>query len=125
MTETEILFHIIVNILIILSILIGSFLILSASIGIVRFPDIYTKLHAATKASTLGLAGVLIAAFMFLYIQHDIVSGKLLLAILFMFITNPVSAHMISRAAHKKGIKPVIKNRKDAYEQYKENIKTN
>ncbi|WP_245831766.1 monovalent cation/H(+) antiporter subunit G [Oceanobacillus senegalensis] len=122
MTETEMFFQIIINILIILSILIGAFLIVSASIGIIRFPDVYTKLHAATKASTLGIAGILIAAFLYLYLHHDIISGKLLIAILFMMITNPVSAHMISRAAHSKGISPVIKNRNDAYEQYKANL---
>ena len=91
---------------------------ISASIGIVRFPDIYTKLHAATKAATLGITGILIGTFLFLYIEHNILSGKVILAIIFMFVTNPVSAHMISRAAHLKGIKPVIKHRNDAFEQY-------
>ncbi|RKQ38018.1 monovalent cation/H(+) antiporter subunit G [Oceanobacillus halophilus] len=118
------LLHIIINIIIILSVLIGAFFVFSASIGIIRFPDVYTKLHAATKAPTLGLASLLIGAFMFLFIQHDIVSGKLLLAILFILITNPVSAHMISRAAHANGVKPVIKNRKDAYENYKTRIQS-
>nr|WP_156291173.1 monovalent cation/H(+) antiporter subunit G [Oceanobacillus salinisoli] len=113
------LLHIIVNIIIIFTVLIGVFFVFSATVGIIRFPDIYTKLHAATKASTLGLAGILLGAFLFLYIQHGIVSGKLLLAILFIMITNPVSAHMISRAAHAKGIKPVIRNREDDFEQYK------
>ncbi|MGJ9457044.1 monovalent cation/H(+) antiporter subunit G [Oceanobacillus sp. CF4.6] len=115
MTEIETLFHIIVNILIIISILIGTFFIVSAAIGVIRFPDIYTKLHASTKASTLGVIGILIGAFLFLYIQNSIISGKLLLAIVFILLTNPVSAHMISRAAHLKGIKPVLNNRKDEY----------
>ncbi len=97
--------------------MIGTFFIVSASIGIVRFPDIYTRLHAATKASTLGLAGILIGLFIFLYIQHSLVSGKLLLAIVFILLTNPVSGHMISRAAHRAGVKPLLKERKDELEE--------
>lgn len=113
----ETLIDIILNIIIILCLLSGTFLILSSAIGINRFPDVYTRLHAATKASTLGIAGILIGAFLFLYASHAIVSGKLLLAILFMLLTNPVSGHMISRAAHKTGVKPVMKKRTDAYEE--------
>ncbi|MFD2046142.1 monovalent cation/H(+) antiporter subunit G [Ornithinibacillus salinisoli] len=115
MIETWI--NIIVNIIIIISLLLGTFFILSGSIGIARFPDIYIRLHAATKASTLGLAGILIGAFLFLFIEHDIVSGKLLLALVFTLLTAPVSAHMISRAAHKVGVKPITKNRRDEYEE--------
>lgn len=105
--------NIILNIVIILFLLTGTFFVVSSSIGIVRFPDIYTRLHAATKASTLGLAGILLGMFIFLYIQHNIISGKLLLALFFILLTNPVSGHMISRAAHRAGVKPLTKNRKD------------
>ncbi len=90
---------------------------LSGSIGVIRFPDVYTRLHAATKASTLGIAGILIGAFLFLYVTHSLVSGKLLLAIVFTLITAPVSGHMISRAAHRSGVKPVTHNQNDAYEE--------
>ncbi|WP_010650984.1 monovalent cation/H(+) antiporter subunit G [Oceanobacillus massiliensis] len=125
MTEIEALFRIIINIAIIFSTLVGTFFILSASIGIIRFPDIFTKLHAATKASTLGVISILIAAFLFLYLQHSIISGKLLLAIGFILLTNPVSAHMISRAAHLKGVKPVLNNRKDEYNEAMKNLESN
>lgn len=108
--------EIIINILIILFLLVGTFFILSASIGIVRFPDVYTRLHAATKGSTLGISCILIGAFLYLYTAHSIISGKLLLAIVFIMLTAPVSAHMISRAAHRDGVKPFLKNRQDAYE---------
>ncbi|WP_010094148.1 monovalent cation/H(+) antiporter subunit G [Ornithinibacillus scapharcae] len=107
----------IVNIIIILLLLSGGFITLSASIGILRFPDIYTRLHAATKASTLGVTSILIAAFLYLFVKEDIVSGKLLLGIVFILITAPVSAHMIGRAAHNSGVKPITKNRTDAYEE--------
>lgn len=107
----------VINLIIIILILTGGFITLSASIGILRFPDIYTRLHAATKASTLGVTSILIAAFLYLYVKEDIVSGKLLLGIVFILVTAPVSAHMIGRAAHNSGVKPVTKNRTDAYEE--------
>lgn len=119
----EIWINIIINILIILALLIGTFFILSSSIGILRFPDVYTRLHAATKASTLGISSILIGAFLFLYVSHDVISGKLLLAILFILLTNPVSGHMLSRAAHQQGIKPVLKSQDDAYESDLKKIK--
>lgn len=113
----EILINSILNILTILFLLIGTFFIFSGSLGVFRFPDVYTRLHAATKASTLGIASILIGTFIFLYVAHDVVSGKLLLAIFFILLTNPVSGHMISRAAHHSGAKLVLRHRKDAYEE--------
>ncbi|TRM12778.1 Na+/H+ antiporter subunit G [Lentibacillus cibarius] len=114
MIETWI--ELILNMIIAFFLLSGTFFILSSSIGIVRFPDVYTRLHAATKASTLGIAGLLIGAFLFMYVSHGIASGKLLLAIIFTLLTAPVSGHMISRAAHRNGVKPILKNRTDEYE---------
>lgn len=110
---------IILNISIGLFLLVGTFFILSSSIGIIRFPDVYTRLHAATKAPTLGIISILIATFLFLYGAHGIVSGKLLLAILFIFLTSPVGGHMLSRSAHESGIKPYLKHRKDALAEAK------
>lgn len=114
----------ILNIIICFFILSGTFFLLSSAIGIVRFPDIYTRLHAATKAATLGIAGILIGAFLYLYVDESIISGKLLLAIIFTFLTAPVSGHMISRAAHRSGVKPVIFNQKDAFEEALKEQKT-
>lgn len=109
--------NIILNLVISLFILSGSFFLLSSSIGVVRFPDVYTRLHAATKASTLGIAGILIGAFLYLYAFHSVVSGKLLLAIVFSMLTAPVAGHMISRAAHRNGVKPITYNERDEYEE--------
>lgn len=111
------------HIIIILLLLIGTFFIISSSIGIIRFPDVYTRLHAATKSPTLGIMSILIAAFLFLYGSHGIVSGKLLLAILFILITSPVGGHMLSRAAHESGVKPVLHSQSDALEEAKKTYK--
>ncbi|QDP40683.1 monovalent cation/H(+) antiporter subunit G [Radiobacillus deserti] len=109
------------DLIIIICLVSGTFFIFSSSIGVLRFPDVYTRLHAATKASTLGIAGIMIGAFIFLYFEHGIVSGKLILGLLFVLLTAPVSGHMISRAAHESGVKPWFNNKEqDAYSTYKE-----
>src|SRR5690625_5097768 len=109
---------VITYILIILFLLIGAFFIFSSAIGIIRFPGVFTRLHAATKAPTLGIASILIATFLFLYVAHGLLSGKLLLTIIFILRTNLVGGHMLSRATHKSGVKPYIINREDKYDYY-------
>lgn len=95
----------------------GTFFIISSSIGILRFPDVYTRLHAATKGATLGVAGIMIGSFLFMYIENGIVSGKLILGIIFVLITAPVSGHMISRAAYRSGVRLWDKSIKDDYDK--------
>lgn len=109
------------NIIIIILLLLGTFFIFSSALGLIRFPGVYTRLHAATKAPTLGIISILIGTFLFLYGSHQIVSGKLLLAILFIFLSSPVSGHMLARAAHRSGVKPYLRHREDEYEEYMRN----
>ncbi|WP_168212299.1 monovalent cation/H(+) antiporter subunit G [Bacillus sp. N1-1] len=84
--------------------LIGTFFLFSGALGIFRLPDVYTRLHAASKSATLGVAGILIAAFLYFIFEEQMVSGKLILGIIFILMTAPVSGHMISRAAYQKGV---------------------
>src|SRR5690625_705173 len=98
------------NIIIIILLLSGTFFIFSSALVIICFPAVYTRLHAATKAPTLGIISILLATFLFLYGSHQLVSGKLLLAILFIMLSSPVGGHMLSRAAHKSGIKPYLRS---------------
>ncbi|MDQ0351101.1 multicomponent Na+:H+ antiporter subunit G [Alkalibacillus filiformis] len=102
-----------IDIIISLLLLIGTFFILSGSLGILHFPDVYTRLHAATKAATLGVAGVLLGSFLYLLFDQGIVSGKLLLGIVFVLITAPISGHMISRAAYNSGVELWDKTKRD------------
>ncbi|KGX93545.1 cation:proton antiporter [Pontibacillus halophilus JSM 076056 = DSM 19796] len=104
------------DIVIMVCLLIGTFIMLSGSIGIIRFPDVYTRLHAATKSATLGVSGILIGAFLYLYIEQGIVSGKLILGIIFVLLTTPVAGHMISRAAYRSGVKLWDKSIRDDIE---------
>lgn len=76
----------------------GALLMLIASIGIVRLPDIYLRMHAATKAPSLGV--FLMVAGIVIYFMDFWLSVKGLLIILFIFMTTPVGAHMLSRVSH-------------------------
>ena len=79
----------------------GSFLAMVAGIGIARFPDLLSRMHAATKPQVLGL-GMLMTA-LALEIRTGVVVWTLLLVVLFQLITAPVSAHMVGRAGYRTG----------------------
>ncbi len=83
--------------------LIGSLFILIAAIGIWRMPDLLMRMHAATKAGTLG-AGLVLIGVVF-YFQKWSVTIEALLTILFIFITAPIASHLLARAAYFRGIK--------------------
>ncbi len=88
----------IMEILISIFLIIGSFFALVGGIGMVRLPDLFMRLHAPTKASTLGLGSFLIAAMLFSATQGYFGFAELLIT-LFSFITAPVSANLIAQAA--------------------------
>lgn len=79
-------------------ILVASFFLLVGAIGLVRFPDFYMRLHAPTKASTVGVGGVLIAS-MLVSFSHGYPGIAELLITLFVFVTAPVSANLLGEAA--------------------------
>lgn len=87
-----------------LLVLFGSFISALSAFGLVRLPDVYLRSHAATKSATLGVLLILAGAFLYfmLYVEH--VSAKLLLGIVFVFITAPVAGHLNGRAAYRSGV---------------------
>ncbi|WP_342642902.1 monovalent cation/H(+) antiporter subunit G [Rhodoligotrophos ferricapiens] len=85
-------------------IFLGCFLCLSASVGILRFPDVYARMHAASKAGTLGI-GFLFAAVAVHFSDVDI-TIRAVVGILFFVLTAPISAHLLARAAYWAGVKP-------------------
>ena len=87
-------------------------------IGLVRLPDVYNRLQAATKTVTLGTCGILFG--IFIMYGFTGVGVKALLAIVFVLLTSPTAAHALSRAAHKSGVKLWEKSVMDAYEDEKE-----
>jgi multicomponent K+:H+ antiporter subunit G len=87
------------EIIISLLIVIGAGFTLVGSIGLVKLPDFYMRLHAPTKATTLGVGAILIASAVYFSLQDEGLSLHELLITLFLFITAPVSAHLMAKAA--------------------------
>lgn len=79
-------------------VLLAAFFLLVGAVGLVRFPDVYMRLHAPTKASTLGVGGVLLASIL-VSLAHGRPSLAELLITLFVFVTAPVSASLMAQAA--------------------------
>ena len=72
-------------------------------LGLIRFPDVYTRLQASAKCVTLGTCGILFGLFLF---KGFTAAGiKALLCLAFILLTAPVSAHALARAAYRSGVK--------------------
>lgn len=82
----------------------GCFFAITGGIGILRMPDFYSRLHPSGKGDTL--AQTLILGGLMVHAGLSLVSVKLLLIILFLFITAPTATHAVAKAAHLSGIKP-------------------
>ena len=82
----------------------GLFFLLAGTLGLLRLQDVYSRMHATTKSTTLGVTGVLLAALVYLR-SLGLSSGlKESLILGFLFLTAPVGAHMIARAAYRAGV---------------------
>lgn len=88
-----------------LLIAIGSFFLLVGTIGLVRLPDVYNRMHATSKATTLGAASFFLAGAVY-FGPEDLGGAGLvsLVGIVFLFITAPTGAHVISQAAERMGV---------------------
>ncbi|GLQ19683.1 monovalent cation/H(+) antiporter subunit G [Algimonas porphyrae] len=84
----------------------GLFFVLAGTIGVIRLPDFYTRLHAAGMTDTLGAELILFA----LIVQSDSwqVIAKLLLVAFFLFVTSPTATHAVAHAAYRAGEKPKL-----------------
>jgi len=89
-------------------------------LGLLRLPDVYNRLQAATKSVTMGTCSIMFGVFL---ISGFTSSGvKALLSILFILLTAPVSAHALSRAAHISGVKLDKVSVVDKYEEDKRSV---
>src|SRR4030043_573274 len=92
---------------------IGVFFNALAGVGLLRFPDVYTRLHAGTKCTTFGsifLIGSVVLIGLKMWWEKD-TNGSVLaihstIALIAILLTNPVGAHAIARAAHRSGVMP-------------------
>lgn len=87
-------------------VLIGAGFALLGSIGLARLPDLFTRLHGPTKATTLGVGAMVLGSMIHFNAQGGTLTLRELAITLFLFITAPVSAHMIAKAALKDRGRP-------------------
>lgn len=94
----------------------GALFAFVAAVGVVRLPDLLVRMHAATKAGTMGAGLILLGVAL-----HDLHTGvtlRALSAIFFLLLTAPVSAHLIGRAAYRSGIRLWDRTRVDELGEY-------
>jgi multicomponent Na+:H+ antiporter subunit G len=82
----------------------GLFFMAVAALGLLRLPDFFSRAHAVSKAETLGIVLALLG--LAIYDRGSLVSLKLGLALIFVFLANPVAAHLLTRAAIRSGMMP-------------------
>ena len=91
-----------------LSIGLGVVALLIGSLGLVRLPDVYARIHAVGMIDTAGASLIILG--MVIHSGFTLVSAKLILIGVFMFFTSPIATHAVARAAHKMGVVPVGRN---------------
>ncbi len=106
-----------VEILVSFLILTGATFTLIGSIGLVRLQDFYTRLHGPTKATTLGVGSIILASLIFFTAKTGVLSVHEVLITLFLFITAPVSAHLLAKAAMHRQEKKVKNTRGEPWRQ--------
>ena len=89
-------------------------------LGLIRFSDVYNRLHSSIKCVTLGTSSILLG--LFFYKGFTPAGVKALLCIVFLVLTAPVSAHVLSRSAHKAGVKLCKGSVCDKYEEDKKTL---
>lgn len=88
----------------------GLFFLVVSGVGLLRFPDFYTRNHAVGKSETLG--SILLLSGLAIYNGLEITSGKLVIILLFIALANPTATHIVARAAFRSGLQPWVLNRK-------------
>lgn len=105
------------DIIIAIFMLSSALLVLLAAVGILRLPDLLTRMHASTKAGALGISLMMVAVS--LHFTSLVVLAKAIAIILFIFMTAPVAAHAIGRAGYFVGVPVWSKTIKDElYDNY-------
>lgn len=103
--------NVIIEIIISIMIIIGGLLSILAAIGVIRLPDVYTRTHAAGISNTFGVSLLLFATVGYFFHSGEGFNARVLLAVLFIFLTTPVASHLINRAAYDTGVPLAIRIR--------------
>ncbi|MBS8240983.1 Na+/H+ antiporter subunit G [Marinobacter lipolyticus] len=97
--------------------LIGGGFTLIGAIGLARLPDFFTRLHGPTKATTVGVGAIMLASVVYFSVSHDGIGISEILITVFLFMTAPVSANILAKAAMHIGVKPMDGTRGNPWEQ--------
>ena len=100
--------------------ILGSGFVLISSIGLLRFPDLYTRMHATTKASSMGM--LLMLTGIIIYFPTLPVIIKAFIIIVYIYHTSPVAAHVIGCAAHMMKVRKWDRTHRDDMEKDKEAV---
>ena len=90
------------SMLVVALIAVGSFFLTVGTVGLLRFPNVYNRMHATSKPTTLGTAAIFLAGFV--HFGPGGAGLPSLIGIVFLFLTVPTGAHMISRSAQRTGV---------------------
>ena len=99
----------------------GLFFLLTGTIGLLRLKDVYSRMHATSKSTTFGMVGVLLAALLYFRFLGLSSGLKEILILGVLFLTAPVGAHMIARAAYRAGVTLWEGGVIDEFKQWEEN----
>ena len=94
----------------ILCFVIGTVALITGSLGLLRLPDVYSRIHAAGIIDTAGVGFIVLG--MMLQAGLSLTSAKLALIVFFLFFTSPISGHAIAMMAHKFSVEPKARNLK-------------
>lgn len=96
----------------------GAFLGVSGAIGLFRFPEFYSRVHAASVTDTL--CTLLIISGLVLQAGFTLITVKLIIVLLFLWYTTPLASHALVKAAHNDGLKPLLSDKDNDEVFYKE-----
>lgn len=92
------------DVLVSVLLIIGLFFLLTGTFGLIRLRDVYARMHATSKSTTFGVVGMVLAALFYLRYLGLSSGLKEFVIVIFLFLTAPVGAHMIARAAYHAGV---------------------
>ena len=96
--------------------LLGVLAFVVSAIGLIRMPDIYSRMHIGAKSTTIGILLIILGA---IFIEPSW-AWKLILLAIFVLLTNPLSSSVIARASHNSGVTYLNPNNIDEYKEEKE-----
>lgn len=99
----------------------GASFVLIAAIGILRMPDLLIRMHAATKAGSLGVGLILVGVCIHFHEMRLMIEA--IMTILFIFVTAPVASHLIARAAYFGGIQLSSRTKIDEFKEHQRQLR--